>query len=390
MNITPAQRLSHFKTGIFAALNQRRLELEAKGRKIYDLSVGTPDFLAPESVTEAISKASADPHNYGYTLRDIPELIDAVRDYYKRRFGVSIERDEIVGVHGTQEGMGHLGMAILNEGDIVLLPDPGYPVFEAGAVLGGGKPVFYPLKRENGFLPDFDSIPPDVAASAKMMVISYPYNPVCSVAPDSVYEKAIDFCQKNDIILIHDNAYSDIIFDGKKGGSFLRFKGAKEQGAEFFSLSKSFNVTGARISFLIGNRELIDAVKLLRTQYDFGTFLPIQLGAIEALKQPFDRVEKQCEEYRKRRDALCGGLRSVGWDVPNSQGTMFVWAPIPSGFSSSEEFCVQLMEKAGIVCTPGSAFGEHGEGYVRFALVLPEDKLREVVSIIDKSGVLKV
>lgn len=389
MDIKPSDRLSVFKTGIFADLNEKQENLRKMGRKIYNLSIGTPDFLPPVAVTEEISNACANPENYGYTLTDMPELLDAVKNYYSRRFGVEINNDEIVSVHGTQEGMGHLGLALLNDGDKVLLPNPGYPVFEAGMRLGNANIEFYPLLAENNFLPDFDNIDESVAKSAKLMVISYPYNPVCTVAPDEVYQKAIDFCKKYDIILIHDNAYSDIIFDNNSGGSFLRFDGAKQIGAEFFSLSKSFNVTGARISFLIGNKQIIDAVKLLRSQYDFGMFKPIQLGAIKALNQSFDAVQAQCDEYQKRRDALCGGLRSIGWNVKNSEGTMFVWAKIPQGYNSSKEFCMELMEKAGVVCTPGDAFGSLGEGYVRFALVLPSDELFDVVNAIKNSGIIK-
>lgn len=389
MEISASKRLQRFQTGIFADINEKQENLKKSGKKIYNLSIGTPDFLAPDNVTKEIATASLDPHNYGYTLTDMPELLCAVRDYYKRRFNVEISPDEIVSVHGTQEGMGHLGLALIDEGDTVLLPNPGYPVFEAGMKLGSANIEFYPLLRENGFLPDFSKIPEETAQKAKLMVISYPYNPVCSTAPDGVYLDAIEFCQKHNIILIHDNAYSDIIFDGKVGGSFLRFDGAKTIGAEFFSLSKSFNVTGARISFLIGNKKIIDAVKLLRSQYDFGMFKPLQLGAIKALSEPFENVKKQCEKYQKRRDALCGGLRKIGWDVPNSEGTMFVWAPIPPKFKSSREFCMALMEQAGVVCTPGDAFGSLGEGYVRFALVLPENELQKIVEVIDKSGILK-
>lgn len=297
--------------------------------------------------------------------------------------------DEITSVHGSQEGIGHIGMALTSPGDYAILPNPGYPIFEAGAYLGGAQLYFYPLKQENGFLPVFEEIPEEIARKTKFMILSYPYNPVCAVANDEVYEKAIAFAKKYDIIIIHDNAYSDIIYDGKKGKSFLSYEGAKEVGIEFFSLSKSFNVTGLRISFAVGNREIIDAIKLLRSQIDFGMPIPIQKAAVAALTGPLDMVKEQCVEYQARRDALCGGLRKIGWNVPDSQGTMFVWAPIPEKFHSSEEFCIRLMEETGVICTPGYAFGSLGEGYVRFALVMPPEKLREVVRIIDESGILK-
>lgn len=388
MEIIPSKRLNHFQTGIFADLNQKKMELEKKGRKIYNFSIGTPDFLPEQHITKAISEACADPKNYGYTLIDLPEMLQAVKDYYMKRFGVSVETDEIASVCGTQEGMAHLGMALLSDGDTALIPNPGYPIFETGVYLGGAEPYFYPLTKENNFLPVFSHIPEDVAKKAKIMVISYPYNPVCTVAPDDIYEEAIAFAKKYNIILIHDNAYSDIIYDGRTGGSFLQYEGAKEVGAEFFSLSKSFNVTGCRISFLVGNKKIIDALKLLRSQFDFGMFKPLQLGAIAALKGSLDGVNNQKKLYEERRDVFCQSLRDIGWNVPDSEGTMFVWAPVPDKFKDSKEFCMELMEKAGVVCTPGGSFGDLGNRYVRFALVLPPEKLKEAVSAIKESGLL--
>lgn len=384
-----AQWLSHFETGIFAALDQKRDEWIASGKKVYNLSIGTPDFQPAPHIMEAMTEACKKPENYVYALKDMNETLTAVKDYYKKRFGVEVTTDEITSVHGSQEGIGHIGMALTSPGDYAILPNPGYPIFEAGAYLGGAQLYFYPLKQENGFLPVFEEIPEEIARKTKFMILSYPYNPVCAVANDEVYEKAIAFAKKYDIIIIHDNAYSDIIYDGKEGKSFLSYEGAKEVGIEFFSLSKSFNVTGLRISFAVGNREVIDAIKLLRSQIDFGMPIPIQKAAVAALTGPLDMVKEQCVEYQARRDALCGGLRKIGWNVPDSQGTMFVWAPIPEKFHSSEEFCIRLMEETGVICTPGYAFGSLGEGYVRFALVMPPEKLREVVRIIDESGILK-
>lgn len=388
MEILASKRLEHFSTGIFADLNEKRLELENKGRKIYNFSIGTPDFLPSEHITRAISAAAADPKNYGYSLRDMPELLNAVKNYYEKRFGVSVETDEITSVCGTQEGMAHLGMALLSEGDTAIIPNPGYPIFETGVYLGGAKPYFYPLTKENEFLPVFSDIPEEIAKKAKIMIISYPYNPVCAVAPDRIYEEAISFAKKYNIMIIHDNAYSDIIYDGKKGDSFLSLEGAKEVGAEFFSLSKSFNVTGCRISFLVGNKKIVDALKLLRSQFDFGMFKPFQIGAIAALNGSLDEVKKQCALYEERRNVFCGGLRDIGWNVPDSRGTMFVWAPIPDNFKDSREFCLELMERAGVVCTPGGAFGDLGDRYVRFALVYPPEKLKEAIKAIEDSKII--
>lgn len=389
MKIEPSRQLQHYQTGIFAALNEKKEELLQSGRKVYNLSVGTPDFPVFDHIREALVTAASDPEQYHYTLRDLPELHTAVKDYYKKRFDVEISTDQIVAVPGSQEGIPHLGMALCNPEDVVLLPNPGYPAFEVGAHFGNAEPYFYELREENDFLPRLDEIPEDIARRAKYMMISYPYNPVCAIAPPSFYEEVIAFARKYNIILVHDNAYSDIIYDGVQGGSFLSYEGAEEVGVEVFSLSKSFNLTGARVSFIIGNQQVIDAVKLLRSQYDFGIFEPIQRAAIAALRGPLDQVKIQCQEYQNRRDALCGGLRSIGWDVRDSAGTMFVWARIPEGFSSSQEFVIRLMEETGVICTPGDAFGTMGEGYVRFALVLPVETLQEMVRTIDESGILK-
>ncbi|MGN0153289.1 MAG: aminotransferase class I/II-fold pyridoxal phosphate-dependent enzyme [Lachnospiraceae bacterium] len=385
-----ARRLDHFQTGIFAELNEKKEELLKQGKTVYNLSVGTPDFEPPKHVVDAVVSAAAKPENYKYSLRDIPELLEAVSRYYDRRFGVDISPDCITGVHGTQEGIGHVGMALLDEGDLVLLPNPGYPIFEAGAYLSGADIYFYELREENAFLPVLSKIPEAVARKAKLMIVSYPYNPVCRTAPRSFYEELVEFAKKYDIFVIHDNAYSDIIFDGKKGESFLSVPGAMDIGAEFFSLSKSFNVTGARISFMLGRKDAVDALKLLRSQFDFGTFLPVQYGAIAALEGSADFVKEQCKEYQRRRDALCGGFRKIGWNVPDSEGTMFVWAPVPKGYRTSREFCMTMVEKAGVLCTPGDAFGSLGEGYVRFALVMPVEELEKVVEAVKNSGILLI
>lgn len=389
MKIETSKRLEHFQTGIFTALNEKKEELVKSGRKVYNLSVGTPDFPVAEHVRNALLESAARPEDFHYSLRDLPELLEAVKNYYKKRFGVEVSTEEITSVNGSQEGIAHIGMALCNPGDVVLLPNPGYPVFEVGGYFGGGELYFYDLKEENQFLPKFNEIPEEVAKKAKYMMVSYPYNPVCAVAPREFYQELIAFAKKYEIIIVHDNAYSDIIFDGVYGGSFLEFPGAKEVGVELFSLSKSFNLTGARISFVVGNREIVDAMKLLRSQYDFGMFQPIQHAAIAALTGPQEGVREQCRKYQQRRDALCGGLRSIGWNVADSKGTMFVWAKIPEGFTSSREFCMRLMEETGVICTPGDAFGTMGEGYVRFALVLPVEEIQQMIKVIGESGIIK-
>lgn len=383
-----SKRMKLFGDEIFAALNDKKVALEAQGRTIYNLSVGTPDFAPAPHIRQALLDAAADPENWKYSLRDIPEMLQAVCSYYKRRFGVDITPDQVASCNGSQEGCGHIGMALCDEGDTVLLPNPCYPVFIAGAKLAGAVPFYYPLVKEHDFLPYVKGIPEDVARRAKYMIVSLPANPVGSVGTPALYEELVAFAKKYDILLIHDNAYSDIIFDGAEGHSLFNTPGAMDVGVEFFSLSKSFDVTGARISFLVGRPDVVAAFRRLRGQIDFGMFLPIQKAAIAALTGPLDMVRDQCAVYQQRRDALCGGLRSIGWDVPDSHGSMFVWAPIPPKYASSMDFCMDLVEKSGVLCTPGSSFGPAGEGYVRFALTMPAGQIAQAVQAIAESGIL--
>lgn len=389
MKIKQASRLDHFQTGVFAALNEEKERYLKEGKKLYNLFIGTPDFQPPAHVIEALRTAAAEPENWKYSLAESEELLLAVCDYYKDRFGTAITPDMITAVNGSQEGMGHIGMALCDKGDIVLLPDPGYPAFEAGAYFGEAEICYYPLIKEYGFMPRLDLLEEDILKKTKYMVVSYPSNPVGAAAGKEIYQELISYAEKYQFIILNDNAYSDILFDGRESFSFLSLEGAYEVGAEFFSLSKSFNVTGARISFLIGNREIIGAMKKLRSQYDFGMFTPIQKAAIAALRGPREMVEAQCREYQRRRDALCGGLRRYGWEIPDSDGTMFVWAPLPKGHCDSTAFCKELVAKTGVLATPGIAFGPRGEGYIRFALVLPAEELSTVARIIGESDLLK-
>lgn len=388
MDFKLSKKTQMFQAGIFAILNKRKEELEKEGKRIYNLSVGTPDFKPDPHVMEAVAAAAGDPDNYKYALADRPWLLAAVQSFYKSRFGVNLDREEIMSINGTQEGIAHISWALCDPGDIVLVPNPGYPIFCIGPSLCDAKIETYPLHKENGFLPKLDEIPKLIAQKTKFMIVSYPLNPVCAVAPDEFYEQLIRFAKKYKIIILHDNAYSDIIYGGRKGGSFLAFAGAREVGVEFYSLSKSYNLTGARISFVIGNKEIVEKFRAIRTQIDYGVFLPVQYGAAAALTGPMDSVTRLCQEYEKRMKALCGGLRKIGWDVPDSAGTMFVWAALPKGYDNAVEFCMELMERTGVICVPGSSFGTLGEGYVRFALVEPVSIIEEIVSVIQESGIL--
>lgn len=382
-----SQRLDRFSTEVFASLNNKLLALKAQGKTIYNMSVGTPDFKPYDHVVEALTQAAQDPEMWKYALRDLPELKQAVCDYYERRFGVSgITPSMVQSCNGTQEGVGHLGLALLDPGDTILVPDPCYPVFEAGAKIADAKLEYYPLVAEHNYLPYVAGIDPEVADRAKYMIVSLPANPVGSVGTPEIYEEIIAFAREHDLLIVHDNAYSDIVFNGEPGGSFLQYPGALEVGVEFFSLSKSFNVTGARIGFLVGREDVVSAFVKLRGQIDFGMFFPIQKAAIACLNGPRDEVEAQRLKYQERRDALCDGLEGLGWERPNAHGSMFVWAKLPGGRTDSMAFCEELMEKAGVVVTPGASFGPSGEGYVRMALVLPPDQIALAVEAIREAG----
>lgn len=382
-----SQRLDRFGAEVFASLNNELLALKAQGKTIYNMSVGTPDFKPYDHVVEVLTHAAQDPEMWKYALRDLPELKQAVCDYYERRFGVSgITPSMVQSCNGTQEGVGHLGLALLDPGDTILVPDPCYPVFEAGAKIADAKLEYYPLVAEHNYLPYVAGIDPEVADRAKYMIVSLPANPVGSVGTPEVYEEVIAFAREHDLLIVHDNAYSDIVFDGEPGGSFLQYPGALEVGVEFFSLSKSFNVTGARIGFLVGREDVVSAFAKLRGQIDFGMFFPIQKAAIACLNGPRDEVEAQRLKYQERRDALCDGLEGLGWERPNAHGSMFVWAKLPGGRTDSMAFCEELMEKAGVVVTPGASFGPSGEGHVRMALVLPPDQIALAVEAIREAG----
>lgn len=396
MQIRPAKKMEHFEEGIFQVLNEKKNEVESQGKKVYNFSVGTPDFKPARHIMDAVAEAAGKPENYKYALTDLPQLTQAVIERYRTRYHVELASDEIMSVYGSQEGIAHIGLSLIDEGDIVLVPDPGYPIFAIGPSLAGAKLVTYELKEENGYLPDLESIGQAYGCGvsdenrAKMMIVSYPLNPVCKAAPDSFYENLIPWAEKNGIIIIHDNAYSDIIYDGRIGRSILSFAGAKDVAVEFYSLSKSFNYTGARMGFLVGNKDIVQNFKKLRSQIDYGTFLPVQYGAVAALTGPDDCVKEQCLAYQKRRDALCDGFSELGWSFQRSEGTMFAWARIPEQFGDDDvAFVMALLEKTGILCTPGSSFGELGKGHVRFALVLPTEVIEEALASVQASGILQ-
>lgn len=377
------------ESNIFNRLDERKRALIAGGADVINLSIGTPDFQPDAHVMEAVSRAALEPEQYKYSLTETPALLAAVQDWYQRRYGVTLAEDEIMAVCGSQEGIAHVAFAFAGADDLILAPDPGYPIFSFGPMMTGATIGLYPLKAENNWQLDFADIPDDVADRAKAIVVSYPNNPTTAVADRAFYEKLVAYARRHDLIVIHDNAYSDLLLNGEEGLSFLSIPGAKEVGIEFNSLSKTYNLTGMRVSFALGNRDVLARFRAFRSQIDYGMFYPIQAGAVAALTGPQDIVRRNREGYMARRDALCGGLRRIGWDVPDAQGTMFVWAKIPARFVSSVDFVLELMEKTGVICVPGSSFGQQGEGYVRFALVVPPERMEEAVRRIDESGILQ-
>lgn len=381
--------MKDFEEGIFQVLNEKKNERIAQGKKVYNLSVGTPDFKPAQHIMDAVAEAAKKPENYKYSLADLPELTQSVINRFRKRYGVELEPDEIMSVYGSQEGITHIGMTLCNPGDGVLVPNPGYPIFSIGPSLADARLIPYDLTEENGYLPDLDAMDDELLKEVKFMVVSYPLNPVCKAAPKSFYERLVPWAKDKNIVIIHDNAYSDIIYDGREGISILSIPGAKDNCVEFYSLSKSYNYTGARMSFLVGNKEIVANFKKLRSQIDYGIFYPVQYGAIAALNGPDDMIRAQCLEYQKRRDALCGGLRSIGWNIQDSEGTMFAWGAIPEKYGEDDvSFVMELMEKSGVLCTPGSSFGTLGKGHVRFALTLPVEVIEEAVEAVKDAGVL--
>lgn len=384
-----AKRMDRFGTSIFTVLLEMKKEKLKRGEEVIDLSIGTPNIPPADHIIRAMTEAVQDKKNYVYAIQDTRELHEAVSAWYRRRYQVEIDPDtEVVSLLGSQEGLSHIGLTLVDPGDIVLVPDPCYPIFGDGPVIAGAELHYMPLKKENDYLIDFDAIPEEVAKAAKLMVVSYPNNPTTAVAPGWFYEKLIAFAKKYDIAVLHDNAYSELAFGMETSGSFLQYEGAKDVGVEFNSLSKTYGLAGARIGFCIGNREIVEKMTTLKSNTDYGMFLPVQQAAIAAITGDQSCVKATREAYKKRRDCFCEGMTSIGWPIEKSPATMFVWAPIPAKYTSSEEFVKILLEKAGVIVTPGSAFGPSGEGYVRVALVQDEENIRKAVQNVKNSGIL--
>lgn len=389
LSVQLAEKMKYFDQGIFNALEDKKAKVEASGKHVIDLSVGTPDLPPDPGIMEELAKACQNPKNLQYSLGDTPELVEAVQGWYQRRYDVPLEKEQITSVYGSQEGLAHIAFPLCNPGDVAIVPTPSYPIFRFGPLLAGAQIYEAPMLEENGYLLDLDAIPEEVARRARLIVVSYPNNPVTATATPQFYARLVEWAKEYNTAVVSDAAYSELVLDGPRAGSFLATSGAMDVGVEFNSLSKSYNLTGIRIAFCVGNPEIMKAFKQIRSQIDYGISFPVQYAAAAALNGPQDIIVNNQIEYRHRRDVLCGGLNLIGWPVAYSKATMFVWARIPKGAKDSTSFVTDLLEKAGVLVVPGAAFGKAGEGYVRIALVQPGDVLQQAVDRIAKSGILE-
>jgi LL-diaminopimelate aminotransferase len=377
MNFVASKKVQKLTTSIFTEVSNRKQEAIKNGMDVIDLSVGSPDFQPPAIVVDALVKYAKDTSNYGYMLKGIPEFNEAVTYFYKKRYSVDLDPSkEVLQLIGSQDGLAHLATAMIDPGDYVLVPDPGYPIYEASVTVAGGILYPMPLTEENQFLPQLDEIPQDILEKTKMMIISYPGNPVTALANPTFFEQVIEFANLHQILVVHDFAYSELIYDDHPQISFMSIPGAKEVGIEFNSLSKTFNMAGCRIGYVVGNEQALAILASLKSNIDYGVFYPIQKAAVTALTSDFASLQQLKKEYEIRRDTLMLGLEKSGWKVPKSPATMFIWAKIPEGWTS-RQFAFELIEKVGVAIIPGDAFGTLGEGYVRIALVQPPEVLAE-------------
>jgi LL-diaminopimelate aminotransferase len=382
-----AERIATVPPYLFAEIDKKKAAVIARGVDVISLGIGDPDMPTPQFVVDKMKEAVENPKWHQYPDYDGSlEFRSAACKYYKKRFGIEFDpKTEALALIGSKEGLAHIIWAYVDPGDITLVPDPAYPVYKTHTGLAGGTPYMMPLTRENNFLPDLKAIPEDVARRAKLMFINYPNNPTGAVAPLSFYEEAVAFCRKYDIVLVSDNAYSEMTYDGFKAPSVFDVPGAKDVAVEFWSLSKPFNMTGWRIAFVVGNREVISALGIIKTNTDSGQFTAIQEAAIEALTNPKadEFIAHMNEIYTRRRDLAVAGLRAIGLDARPMKGSFYLWVPVPKGHTSAT-FATLLLEEAGVVVTPGGAYGQHGEGYVRLSLCLKEERLQQALERMQK------
>ena len=374
--------------GVFSRLDEEKQNMLADGKAVYDFTIGSPNIAPSKEVMDALITAAQQPESYMYSLHDTKELKETIQAWYRKRYQVELDTEtEILSLQGSQEGLAHVALALCDEGDTVLIPAPSYPIFANGPKIAGANLYEMPMLKEHEYLIQFDAIPEEIAEKAKMMIISYPNNPTGATAPDSFYEELIRFAKTHDIIVIHDTAYSNLVFDGEEGKSFLYYAGAKDIGIEFNSFSKTYGMAGARIGICVGNAEIVGILRKLKSNIDYGMFLPIQKAAIAALTQDQSIVKETRDTYQRRRNRIVAGAAAAGWHIASCKSTMFLWAQIPEGFGSSEEFALNLLKCSGMLVTPGSSFGAYGEGFVRIALVQSDEVIEQALQALKESRV---
>lgn len=376
-----ARRLQKLNSAIFNEMEEIKSKIQQKGIQVINLGVGSPDQPPAPHIIEAMHRALDKPHNYRYPLESKLKLRRALTSWYSNRFGVELDSDtEVMVLMGSQDGIAHIPLAYINTGDIALIPDPCYPIYATSILLAEGKIHPMPLLASNNFLPDLNAIPVEVARQAKLLWVNYPNNPVAVSADKQFYASLVDFAKEYDILVCHDIAYCELAYDGFKPMSFLEIPGARDIGIEFYSLSKTYNMAGCRLGFAVGNAKVLAALHRIKTNIDYGVFNVVQEAGIAALEGPQGCVRNNAETYRKRRDIIVDGLARLGWEMPRPTASMFVWAPLPQGFTcSSREFALELLHRTGVLIIPGTAFGERGEGYLRIALVQEENVLDDAV-----------
>ncbi len=383
-----AKRIRQLPPYLFARIEKMIEQARAEGVDVISLGIGDPDRPTPDHIIDRLCEQAHNPANHRYPSSvGMISYREAVAHYYRNRFGVALDpKTEVVTLIGSKEGIAHISFCYLDPGDIALIPDPGYPVYGIGALLAGAKPYTMPLTAGNGFLPDLDKIPPEVAGKAKLMFINYPNNPTGAIAGDDFYQKVVAFAHKYDIIVCHDAAYQDIAFEGYRPPSFLEYPGAKEVGIEFGSCSKSYNMTGWRIGWAVGQPRVIEALGRIKSNLDSGCFQAVQYAGIAALTGPQDCTRQVSEVYRERRDIIINGLNELGWNLARTKATIYIWVPVPKGYTSTS-FAEFIFARTGVVITPGNDYGEYGEGYFRVALTVEKERMKEAIDRIrDRVG----
>ncbi len=382
-----AKRMDNIPPYIFAAVSKLIASKQAEGMDVINLGIGSPDLTPPQFIVDAMNAAAQEAVSHRYpSYSGLPELREAIADWYAQRFGVDLDPSrEVVPLIGSKEGIAHVAQALIDPGDIALVPDPGYPTYSKGTILADGEVYFMPLLGENNFLPDLEAIPADVLERARCIWINYPNNPTGAVAPLSFFEEVISFARENDIAVMADNPYSDVTFDGYNAPSFLEVEGAREVGVEFNSLSKLYNMAGWRVGMAVGNETIIGALTRVKSNVDTGIFRPLQIGAIAALRGDQSWLAERNGIYQERRDVVLAGLEAAGIDVIPPKATLYVWPKTPHGYTS-EEFSMKVLNEAGVWITPGNAFGPSGEGYLRISLCTSADRLREAMDRLNRLG----